>query len=170
MENMLITQRNIGKILRTNPFSKDSTPIDHSMFFDGCSKGNPGPGGAGAVIYNNNDELTHVSVNVGDIVTNNHAEYIGLIQGLNLAIKCEIKRLRIYGDSQLVIKQMRGEYKVNHPNLIVDYKTAKELEKKFIAIEYHSIPRKENSRADELANLGLLESKIVDKTQPIMLC
>ena len=165
---MVIMQRNIGKILRTNPFSKDT--IDHSMFFDGCSKGNPGPGGAGAVIYNNNEELAHISVNVGDRVTNNHAEYTGLIQGLDLAIKCEITRLRVYGDSQLVIKQMLGEYKVNHPNLIVDYKTAKELEKKFIEIEYYAVPRKENARADELANLGLLELKIVDKTQPIMLC
>lgn len=131
---------------------------EYKMFFDGCSKGNPGPGGAGAVIYKGVEEISNASVYVGDKITNNHAEYSGLITGLEMAIGLGIEALQVYGDSQLVVKQMRGEYNVNNPNLIVDYKAAKELEKKIKTIEYFNIPRKDNSRADELANLGLLQS------------
>lgn len=149
---MVVVQRNIAKLI----FPTDSIEkYDYKMYFDGCSKGNPGPGGAGAVIYKNDVEIHNVTQYVGDNVTNNHAEYMGIIAGLNLAKENGIDSILVHGDSQLVIKQMRGEYKVKHPNLIVDYKTAKDLSKSFARIEYKAVPRKENFRADELANLGL---------------
>ena len=90
----------------------------HTLFFDGCSKGNPGIAGAGAVIYKNEIELLSNIFFVGEKSTNNHAEYAGLILGLQQAVEMDIKRLLIKGDSQLVINHMNGAYKCKSPNLI----------------------------------------------------
>jgi ribonuclease HI len=130
---------------------------NHVLFFDGCCKGNPGPGGAGAVLYKDGIEVWSDCSFVGKNVTNNIAEYTGLILGLNQAAKVGIKQLTVNGDSQLVIKQMTGIYKVNSENLIELYKTAKQLEKSFHGISYTHIYRKDNKRADELSNDGLLK-------------
>jgi ribonuclease HI len=127
------------------------------LFFDGCCKGNPGPGGAGAVIYNNGLEIWSDSVFVGKKVTNNIAEYTGLIIGLKQALKVGIKTLTVNGDSQLAIKQMNGLYKVSSENLIELYKTAKQLEKLFDSITFNHVYRKDNKRADELSNDGLIK-------------
>jgi len=133
------------------------TQDNYVLFFDGCCKGNPGPGGAGATIYNNGVEIWCDSVFVGKKVTNNIAEYTGLIIGLNQAVKVGIKNITVNGDSQLVIKQMNGVYKVNSENLIEMHKTAKKLEKSFESISYNHVYRKDNKRADELSNDGLLK-------------
>ena len=127
------------------------------LFFDGCCKGNPGPGGAGAVVYKDGIEVWSDSVFVGKNVTNNIAEYTGLIIGLKQAVNMKIKHLAVNGDSQLAIKQMTGLYKVNSENLIELYKTAKQLEKSFDSISYNHVYRKNNKRADELSNDGLVK-------------
>jgi len=132
-------------------------PENYVLFFDGCCKGNPGPGGAGAVIYKGGIEVWSDFSFVGKNVTNNIAEYTGLILGLNQAVKMKIKHLTVNGDSQLAIKQMTGIYKVNSENLIELYKTAKQLEKSFESISYKHIYRKDNKRADELSNDGILK-------------
>jgi ribonuclease HI len=133
------------------------TQDNYVLFFDGCCKGNPGPGGAGAVIYNNGIELWADCVFVGKKITNNIAEYTGLIIGLKQAAKLGIKNITVNGDSQLVIKQMIGIYKVNSENLVELYKTAKQLEKSFGSISYNHIYRKDNKRADALSNDGLVK-------------
>lgn len=130
---------------------------NYVLFFDGCCKGNPGPGGAGAVLYKDGLEFWSDCSFVGKNVTNNIAEYTGLILGLNQAAKVGIKQLTVNGDSQLAIKQMTGVYKVNSENLIELYKTAKQLEKSFDSISYNHVYRKDNKRADELSNDGLLK-------------
>lgn len=130
---------------------------NYVLFFDGCCKGNPGPGGAGAVLYKDGLEIWSDCSFVGKNVTNNIAEYTGLILGLNQAAKVGIKQLTVNGDSQLAIKQMTGVYKVNSENLIELYKTAKQLEKSFDSISYNHVYRKDNKRADELSNDGLLK-------------
>jgi ribonuclease HI len=132
-------------------------PENYVLFFDGCCKGNPGPGGAGAVIYNNGVEIWADCAFVGKKVTNNIAEYTGLIVGLKQAAKVGIKNLAVNGDSQLVIKQMNGVYKVSSENLIELYKTAKQLEKLFDIISYNHVYRKDNKRADALSNDGLVK-------------
>jgi ribonuclease HI len=126
------------------------------MRFDGCSKGNPGLAGAGAVIYYDNEELWAHSFFVGEKMTNNHAEYSGLILGLQQAISMNIKTLHVEGDSLLVINQMKGTYKCNSPNLIDLYDKAKGLEKDFDTITFTHILRNLNKRADELSNLAIL--------------
>ena len=128
------------------------------MNFDGCSKGNPGNSGAGAVIYNNlNNEIWNNSVYVGDNTTNNVAEYLGCILGLEQCVNLEIKNLIIEGDSQLIIKQLLGEYKVKSETMIPLYEKATTLLKFFDNIEIKHVYRKFNKRADELSNLGLLK-------------
>jgi ribonuclease HI len=129
--------------------------IEHKLQFDGCSKSNPGIAGAGAVIYKFNKEICYKIQFVGNNETNNVAEYTGLIIGLKEAIRLNIKSIYVEGDSLLVIKQMKGEYKVKSQNLINLYNEAKELEKQFDFILFSHIYRCQNKRADELSNLAI---------------
>lgn len=80
------------------------------LHFDGCSKGNPGVAGAGAVIYEDGQEIYSKAVFVGEHETNNVAEYTGLLIGMQAAIEQGIRKLIVRGDSQLIIRQMLGEY------------------------------------------------------------
>jgi len=127
-----------------------------TLFFDGCSKGNPGKAGAGAVIYKNSTEIFSISSYVGDKETNNIAEYTGLIIGLSEAINLKIKKLNVKGDSELIIKQMNDEYKVKSTNILQLFKNAKKLTELFDEITFNHVYRNDNKRADELANNSLL--------------
>jgi ribonuclease HI len=129
--------------------------VQYCMMFDGCSKGNPGPAGAGAVIYSNNIEIWSRAIYVGNRETNNIAEYTGLLLGLNEAVRRNIRVLIVKGDSEVVIKQMQGKYKVKSENLVDIYNQAKELEHRFDKIEYMHVYRNYNTRADALSNEGL---------------
>jgi ribonuclease HI len=126
-----------------------------SLYFDGCSKGNPGPAGAGAVLYYDNYEVWGDSIFVGKKETNNTAEYNGLLLGLNKAIQLNIKNLLVFGDSQLVINQMNGVYKVKSENMKPLYNAAIEKSKLFNNIVFAHVYRNDNKRADELSNIGL---------------
>lgn len=132
----------------------------YTLFFDGCSKGNPGLAGAGAVLYKNQIEIYAQSSFVGTKESNNLAEYHGLLLGLeyfaSMFNNCATMSLHIKGDSMLVIKHMKGEYKVSSPRLKPLYVRAKELEKSIGKVSYEHIYRENNKRADELANQGLL--------------
>jgi ribonuclease HI len=128
----------------------------YEMYFDGCSKGNPGLSGAGAVIYKNGEEIWSNSYFVSDSTTNNVAEYFGLIRGLKRAIKMNIRHLIVKGDSQLIIKQMIGQYQVKSESMIELYKIAKKMEEEFENISYEHVYRKYNKRADQLSNEGII--------------
>jgi len=134
----------------------------YTLFFDGCSKGNPGRSGAGAVIYYNDDgagdELWAEASFVGVKETNNVAEYTGLIRGLERAVEIGIRRLTVKGDSKLIIEQMKGNYQVKSANLMLHYSKAKKLASltNFDKIDFIHVYRKENKRADALSNQGLL--------------
>lgn len=127
------------------------------LYFDGSSKRNPGRGGAGAVLYTQTDtnrsEMFALSHFVGENVTNNFAEYTGLVIGLTECLKRGVKQLCVKGDSLLVIQQMRGVYKVKSENLKGVYTQAKDLASQFEAIEFIHVYREENMRADELSNV-----------------
>ena len=124
--------------------------------FDGCSKGNPGLAGAGAVIYKNDKEIWSDSLFVSERATNNQAEYAGLILGLKAAIELQIRELHVEGDSALVIRQINGEYNVHSNNLLELYEAAKQLQENFKIITFTHIYRDKNKRADELANSAVL--------------
>jgi ribonuclease HI len=127
----------------------------YKMYFDGCSKGNPGLAGAGAVIYKNDDEIWTQSKFIGKNETNNVAEYNGLIIGLEEAVNQNIKHLQVKGDSELVIKQMNNLYKVKAEKLLPLFNKAKKLQTNFTNIQFQHIYRKDNARADHLSNIAL---------------
>ena len=125
------------------------------LYFDGCSKGNPGPSGIGAVLYKNKIENWSDSKYIGNKRTNNEAEYCALIMGLEEAIRSNIKKLSVCGDSLLVINQVNGVYKVKHVNLIPLYERVIELKTQFKTIDFTHVYRNENKRADQLSNIAL---------------
>ncbi|MBU1046562.1 ribonuclease HI family protein [Patescibacteria group bacterium] len=136
----------------------------YKIFTDGGSRGNPGIAGAGAVIYDEDgNELKTVSKHLGK-KTNNWAEYEAVILGLQLAhrifedktvdIKFEIKM-----DSQLVQRQLKGEYRVKEETLKEQFLRVHNLIVKYFPnIKFTHIPRAENKRADELANIAMDEA------------
>jgi ribonuclease HI len=141
-----------GKLSTQTPLQ---TVEPYKLAFDGCSKGNPGRAGAGAVIYEGAKEVWADARYVGDRETNNVAEYTGLIMGLHEALRRGITRLLVQGDSELIIKQMKGEYAVKSENIRSYYETAKGLAQQFKWVEFRHVYRAHNKRADELSNEGL---------------
>ena len=125
-----------------------------TLHFDGASRGNPGSAGIGYAVENDGTVLAEGNDAIGT-ATNNEAEYHALIQGLRLARSEGIERLRVEGDSQLIVRQIRGEYGVNAGNLRPLYERATDLMGEFDSLSIHHVPREENSRADLLANEAL---------------
>lgn len=122
-----------------------------TIMFDGASKSNPGISGAGYVFYNGETEILTGGVHCG-IKTNNEAEYMGMIVALEQAKKMNFKNVHVKGDSNLVIKQMTGEFKIRSPKLFHYYSQAKELVEHFDSIEFEHVRREFNKRADAVAN------------------
>lgn len=130
-------------------------PNEWVLLFDGCSKGNPGEAGCGAVIYRNGHEVWSSSKYLGKR-TNNQAEYAGLIMGLKECINLKISAIKIKGDSLLVINQMNLKYMVHSELLAPLNQMAIYLSSQIPLITYEHVYRTENKRADELANMALI--------------
>lgn len=130
-----------------------------SVFIDGAARGNPGPGGLGVVIYKNGEEnpLREIKGFLG-VTTNNQAEYMALIRALEELRKFPVKEAKIYSDSQLLIRQMNGEYRVRHENLIPLYDKAIKIVERIPRVTFHFIRREKNKKADKLANMGIDEA------------
>ena len=130
------------------------TDISYTLYFDGGSRGNPGIGGSGFVIYDNNgEELESGYEYLGDGVTNNEAEYSGLINGLKTAIKMRYLSLHIKGDSQLIINHLNRVWSAKI--LAQLYEEASALLKKLVKFTAEHVPRNENKHADRLANTAM---------------
>jgi ribonuclease HI len=127
---------------------------EYILNFDGASRGNPGPAGIGAVIFHNGKEIWASCQYIGT-KTNNQSEYSALILGLKQALTRDIKCLQVYGDSQLVINQINGEYKVKNPGLQDLYKEVQDLQAHFESIVFTHVYREFNKRADQLSNMAL---------------
>ena len=127
------------------------------LFTDGAARGNPGPAGAGAVIVSAEG---HIVAKVGKFLgesTNNVAEYMGLILGLKRAKAMGIKELEVLSDSELLVKQMEGEYSVKADHLLPLHAEAKALFSGFPWIRLRHIPREENAQADAMSNRAIDE-------------
>lgn len=120
------------------------------LYCDGASRGNPGEAGIGCVIFLNDDREIKISEYVGK-TTNNVAEYKALIRGLEEAQKLGVEEIEIFSDSELLVRQIRGIYKVKNKNLIELYGKVKELLGKLKGYELIHINRENNSIADKLA-------------------
>lgn len=140
---------------KINKNSKIFPMCEYILYFDGCSKGNPGPSGIGAVLYNNHNEIWSDSKYIGDNRTNNEAEYSALIFGLEEAIRLKISTISVCGDSLLVINQINGLYKIRNHKLIPLYEKIMLLKQQFTYIDFNHIYRENNKRADQLSNLAL---------------
>ena len=129
-----------------------TTEIKYTAFIDGASSGNPGHAGIGVVIYKGNDQILMESKYIGE-ATNNVAEYSALIHLLDMATKHKIKHLDIFSDSELLVKQISGEYKVRDEKLQGFVKQAL-AHKKSIEFTVTHIPREKNKEADKLSKEG----------------
>ena len=119
---------------------------------DGGSRGNPGPAGAGVVVRAAGGAVVaQLGVFIGR-ATNNVAEYTGLLAGLKKARDLGARKVKVLSDSQLLVFQMIGRYRVKNPHLAEMLLEAKGLEAAFDEVDYQHIPREQNSQADELAN------------------
>jgi ribonuclease HI len=126
---------------------------EYTLYFDGASRGNPGLSGAGAALFNPaGKEIWIGQVFVGETATNNQAEYKACIMGLTAAKALGIQKIRVIGDSQLVVKQAKGEYQVLSPLLRPLYEDLKAIVQSFEAVEFYHVLRELNERADKLSN------------------
>ena len=125
------------------------------IFTDGASRGNPGPAAIGAVIKNERGQLiTSLSQAIG-ITTNNQAEYQAIIAALKRALSLEAGHVDLRSDSELVVNQIKGQYRVKKASLRPLYLKVAQLASQFESFTITCIPREENEEADRLANLAL---------------
>lgn len=125
------------------------------IYTDGGSRGNPGPAGSGAVVYKGEKVIAEVSEFLG-IRTNNYAEYEALILALEAARKklgSPLANVAVRMDSELIVRQMNGQYKVKHPDLKPKHARVREIvAESFPGITFSHVRREMNTEADRLAN------------------
>ncbi|GGL06057.1 bifunctional RNase H/acid phosphatase [Nocardia jinanensis] len=133
---------------------------------DGGSRGNPGPAGYGAVVFDADrvGVLAERREALG-VATNNVAEYRGLIAGLEAAAELGARVVTVRMDSKLVVEQMSGRWKIKHAALIPLADRARRLAADFEQVTYRWIPRAENSHADRLANEAMDDAKLVEEVR-----
>ena len=121
---------------------------------DGGARGNPGPGAIGVIIRNEGNIIEKHSSFIGENVTNNIAEYEGLIKALEFAEKHTKKEVTCILDSELIVKQLLGKYRVKNPRLLELFLKVQKLQEKFEKIRYLHVSRWNNFQriADELLN------------------
>ncbi len=122
---------------------------------DGASRGNPGESGVGVAIFDKDSNLINEAFDYIGVATNNIAEYKALILGIKLSAKYNAKRILFKADSELMVKQIKGEYKVKNAQLKLLFTEAQSLLKKLPNWKIKHVPREENMEADLLANKGV---------------
>ena len=122
---------------------------------DGASKGNPGESGIGVAIFDKDLNLINEACDYLGVATNNVAEYKALILGIKLSTKYNAKRVLFKADSELMVKQIKGEYRVKNAQLKLLFTEAQSLLKKLPNWKIMHVPREENKEADLLANKGV---------------
>ena len=143
--------------------SADKAPPTYILQFDGGSRGNPGPAGIGVTISDGAGKAVYELGEYLGRCTNNVAEYTALVRGLAAAKTIGIRKLLIRADSELVVRQMNGQYKVKSPDLKPLFQQAQALIAEITAaagagrgeVKVTHVYREGNTRADELANLAM---------------
>lgn len=144
------------------PYNIDYMSHEHDslvVYTDGGSRGNPGHAGVGVVIYSISDEenpLHTIKKYLGNNVTNNEAEYAGVIVALEyIEQHFSPHKIQFFLDSELVVKQLKGEYKVKNQGLKVKYNEILLLSKGIPVLQFNHVPRSQNAFADRLVNEAL---------------
>ena len=130
-----------------------------TAYIDGGARGNPGPAGYGVHIEAPDGTLLDELHGAIGIATNNIAEYNGLLAALRWAAERGHRKLRVRADSELLVKQMRGEYRVKHENLKPLFLQACALIRRIGDVTFEHIRREFNKNADRLSNLGMDEAE-----------
>ena len=125
------------------------------VYIDGGSRGNPGPAGYGVSIEDENARVVHELHGSIGTATNNNAEYRGLIAALEYLVAHDHRDATIRSDSELLTRQMRGEYRVRQPELAILHRRAGELASRLRNVRFEHVPRERNRRADALANTAI---------------
>ena len=136
------------------------------LYIDGASAGNPGPAGAAAVLKDADGDTLLEKARAFGPATNNVAEYQALVLGLEMAAPLQPDMLTVRTDSELMVRQLGGQYKVRAPNLKPLYRKVQRLLEPFEAVEIEHIRRSENTEADRLAHKALREARRVDAELP----
>ena len=123
----------------------------YDIFIDGGARGNPGEAGIGVAIYRDNNIVKNIAKFIG-IATNNVAEYLALIYALQEALINNYRNVRINTDSELIYKQLNGQYRVKNPDLKIYFDQIQHLISGFSHISFKHIPREDNKYADKLVN------------------
>jgi ribonuclease HI len=126
--------------------------VKATLFADGGSRGNPGPAASGAVLFaDDGSVMAEIGEYLG-VATNNVAEWSALVSGLKRARELGVEDLAIRMDSELVVRQVTGVYRVKHADLIPLHTKAKVLLRTFKSVDIRHVPRKENAAADAVVN------------------
>lgn len=128
----------------------------HVLYCDGAARGNPGPAAIGGVLFapGRVEPVVAISAAIGR-ATNNQAEYRALLAGLQAALEAGVTRLLVRLDSELLVNQMKGTYRVKAPGLKPLHGEAVGLLRRFASVVFEQVPRERNALADELANAAL---------------
>ena len=152
------TPRGAGLFGDAAPESKPTSTPAYRANIDGGSRGNPGPASYGVVIRDPRGQIVAKLKKYIGRMTNNVAEYYGLIAALDYAQSHGIRALRIESDSELLVKQMRGQYKVKSPELRPLFERARKMSQSFESFRIDHVYREQNAEADALANEALDET------------
>jgi ribonuclease HI len=128
---------------------------DAILWTDGAARGNPGPAGIGALLKTPGGEVLSADSAYLGKATNNVAEYKALLLGLERALALGVRRIEVRADSELLVKQIKGEYQVRSPGLRPLYQSALKLLARFESSRLVHVRREHNSEADRLANAGI---------------
>ena len=126
-----------------------------TLFTDGGARGNPGPAAAAFVLETDDGTVLDARGDAIGVATNNVAEYRALLNGLRRAAELGVTELEVVSDSELLVKQMRGEYKVKNAALRTLSLEAAELARALGRVTYTAVRREHNTRADQLVNDAL---------------
>jgi ribonuclease HI len=126
-----------------------------TIYIDGCSKGNPGRAGIGVVAYQGDEKPIFMLSDEIGVTTNNQAEYKALVSALEYAVSFKAAEVEIRSDSELIVKQMNGSYRVKKAELKPLYEAAQKLASRIENLSLRAIPREQNREADALANKAL---------------
>lgn len=125
------------------------------LWTDGAARGNPGPAGIGAILKSESGEVLYTGSEYLGHTTNNVAEYRAVLLGLQGALAQGVSRIEVRADSELLIKQLKGEYRVKSPGLRPLFDEARRLISRFASVKLTHIRRELNGEADRLANQGI---------------
>jgi ribonuclease HI len=125
------------------------------LFTDGGARGNPGPAAYGFVLETEDGTVLAAEGEAIGVATNNVAEYSGLVAGLRKALELHVPEVEVVSDSELLVKQMRGEYRVKNEGLRELFVEASTLARRLESVEYRHVKRAHNELADRLVNEAL---------------